>query len=106
MMGVSNWILMSAVLGIANEREIGMDNVEKRANFLTQRLEQLKTKPELNPQQIIERDRQLRQSMDIVNELINMNSHRPESVRLLRKILRERAELQIVRERDKTRLSG
>lgn len=54
----------------------------------------------------LHRERQLRQSWDIMNQLINENVHRPESIHLLRKILRERAELQVVRTNDETSLSG
>ncbi len=54
----------------------------------------------------LHRERQLRQSLDIMNQLINENAHRPESIHLLRKILRERAELQVIRHDDETSLSG
>lgn len=54
----------------------------------------------------LHQERQLRQSLDIMNELLNENAHRPESIHLLRKILRERAALQVVRTHDETSLSG
>lgn len=54
----------------------------------------------------VHRERQLRQSLDIMNQLLNENTHRPESIQLLRKILRERAELQVVNTHDETSLSG
>ncbi|WP_373533488.1 hypothetical protein [Vampirovibrio sp.] len=54
----------------------------------------------------VHREQQLRQSLEIMNQLINENAHRPESIQLLRKILRERAELQMVRHDDKNSLSG
>lgn len=54
----------------------------------------------------LHRERQTRQSLEIMNQLINENAHRPESIQLLRKILRERAELQIIRRDDEISLSG
>lgn len=72
---------------------------------LAKRLARLKnTLPPAGP--LTEQERQLHQSINIVNQLINENAHRPESVRLLRKILRERAEVQWVRGRDENSLSG
>ncbi len=54
----------------------------------------------------VHRENQLRQSIEIMNQLINENAHRPESIQLLRKILRERAELQVLRGADENSLSG
>lgn len=78
---------------------------QAQMNHLAKRLARLKsTLPQTGP--LTEQERQLRQSIDIVNQLINENTHRPESVRLLRKILRERAEVQWVKRRDENSLSG
>lgn len=54
----------------------------------------------------VHREQQLRQSLEIMNQLINENAHRPESIQLLRKILRERSQLQRVNRNDETSLSG
>jgi hypothetical protein len=54
----------------------------------------------------VHREQQLRQSLEIMNQLINENAHRPESIQLLRKILRERSQLQRVNRKDETSLSG
>jgi hypothetical protein len=54
----------------------------------------------------VQREQQLRQSLEIMNQLINENAHRPESIQLLRKILRERSQLQKVSRDDETSLSG
>ncbi len=73
--------------------------------FVGKRLEQIKNSYRKTGQ-LTEQERQLRQSIDIVNQLINENAHRPDSIRLLRKILRERAEVQWVRQRGENSLSG
>jgi hypothetical protein len=49
---------------------------------------------------------QLRQSLNIVNQLLNENAHRPDATRLLRKILQERAETHKIKTRDENSLSG
>lgn len=94
----------------AKEGTFSMDNHRDKLNrehlaYLAKRLEKIKKLPSQTGQ-LTEQERQLRQSIDIVNQLINENAHRPESIRLLRKILRERAEVQWVRRRDENSLSG
>jgi hypothetical protein len=87
-----------------------MENNEKKLyqehlNFVGKRLEQIKNTYRKTGQ-LTEQEIALRQSIDIVNQLINENAHRPDSIRLLRKILRERAEVQWVRQRNENSLSG
>ncbi len=83
----------------------GMDQHNETSKTVARRLTLLK---ESKSEELLKlhRARQLRQSLDIMNQLINENAHRPESIHLLRKILRERAELQVVRTNDETSLSG
>lgn len=78
---------------------------QEHLQFVGKRLEQIKSAYRKTGQ-LSEQERQLRQSIDIVNQLINENAHRPDSIHLLRKILRERAEVQWVRQRDENSLSG
>lgn len=61
-----------------------------------------------SPQQALSlhRARQLQQSLDIMNQLVNEHAHRPESVRLLRQILRQRSEEQATQGRSEISQSG
>ena len=78
---------------------------QEHLHYVGKRLEQIKNSYRKTGQ-LTEQERQLRQSIDIVNQLINENAHRPDSIRLLRKILRERAEVQWIRRRGENSLSG
>lgn len=51
-------------------------------------------------------ERQLRQSLEILNLLINENAHRPDAIHLLRKTLQDRAKTQFLKQRDQNSLSG
>lgn len=51
-------------------------------------------------------EQRLTQSIALVNRLLNEQSHRPDAVRLLRQILRERAISQAIKNWDENNLSG
>lgn len=68
---------------------------------IQQRLAKLK-----EPASSTEMARQLRQSVDILNQLINHNAHRPDATRLLRNILQERAKKHALQTLDENSLSG
>jgi hypothetical protein len=68
---------------------------------IQQRLGKLK-----EPAQATEMARQLLQSLDILNQLLNENTHRPDATRLLRNILQERAEKHPLQVLDENSLSG
>lgn len=51
-------------------------------------------------------EQRLTQSISLVNRLLNEQSHRPDAVRLLRQILRERAISQAIKNWDENNLSG
>jgi hypothetical protein len=68
---------------------------------IQQRLAKLK-----EPAPATEMARQLLQSLDILNQLLNENAHRPDATRLLRNILQERAEKHPLQTLDENSLSG
>lgn len=94
---------------ISNKRRKGVYGMDQQHDAgkktVARRLALLKETPSEDLLKL-HRERQLRQSLDIMNQLVNENAHRPESIHLLRKILRERTELQVVLDNDETSLSG
>jgi hypothetical protein len=72
-----------------------------KPSCIQQRLAKLK-----EPAPSAEMARQLRQSVDILNRLLNENAHRPDATRLLRNILQERAEKHALQTLHENSLSG